>query len=70
MTAEECLSRLAIRAIGFQGDEQEFIAIFNSIFQFESADGTDAFCSLKRRFPLYLLSNTSELHLAYLHTKL
>jgi glucose-1-phosphatase len=56
---------MAIRAIGFQGDEQEFIAIFNSIFN-SNPPMERSIQQLAARFPLYLLSNTSELHLEYL----
>jgi glucose-1-phosphatase len=56
---------LAARTIGFQGDEQEFIAIFNSIF-YSNPPMERSIQRLAGRFPLYLLSNTSELHLAYL----
>jgi putative hydrolase of the HAD superfamily len=56
---------MAARAIGFQGDEQEFIAIFNSIFSLNPPMERNV-QHLATRFPLYLLSNTSELHLTYL----
>ena len=55
----------AARAIGFQGEEQEFIAIFNSIFDPNPAMER-IIQHLAVRLPLYLLSNTSELHLEYL----
>lgn len=56
---------MAARAIGFQGDEEEFIAIFNNIF-YPNPPMERSIQRLATRFPLYLLSNTSELHLAYL----
>jgi epoxide hydrolase-like predicted phosphatase len=56
---------MAARAIGFQGDEEEFIAIFNNIF-YPNPPMERSIERLATRFPLYLLSNTSELHLAYL----
>jgi len=56
---------MAARAIGFPGDEQEFIAIFNSIFS-PNPPMERSIQYLAARFPLYLLSNTSELHLEYL----
>jgi glucose-1-phosphatase len=56
---------MAARAIGYQGDEREFIAIFNSIFS-PNPPMERSVQYLAGRFPLYLLSNTSELHLAYL----
>jgi len=64
MTGEN-FSRLAIRTIGFQGDEREFIAIWNSIFT-SNPPMERTILDLKKRFPLYLLSNTSDLHLAHL----
>jgi epoxide hydrolase-like predicted phosphatase len=56
---------MAARAIGFQGDEEEFIAIFSNIF-YPNPPMERSIQRLATRFPLYLLSNTSELHLAYL----
>lgn len=53
------------RAIGFQGEEQEFTAIFNSIFD-PNPPMERIIQRLAVRLPLYLLSNTSELHLEYL----
>jgi len=64
MTGEK-FSRSAIRTIGFQGDEREFIAIWNSIFT-SNPPMERTILDLKKRFPLYLLSNTSDLHLAHL----
>jgi HAD superfamily hydrolase (TIGR01509 family) len=56
---------MAARMIGYQGDKQEFIAIFNSIFS-PNPPMERSIQHLAAHFPLYLLSNTSELHLAYL----
>ena len=61
----ETFSRLAIRTIGFQGDEREFTSIWNSIFG-SNPRMERSILALKDRFPLFLLSNTSDLHLAYL----
>ena len=61
----EMFSRLAIRMIGFQGDEQEFTSIWNGIFG-SNPRMERSILALKDRFPLFLLSNTSDLHLAYL----
>ena len=61
----EMFARLAIRTIGFQGDEREFIAIWNSIFS-SNPPMERTILGLKERFPLFLLSNTSDLHLDYL----
>jgi glucose-1-phosphatase len=55
----------AIRAVGFRGRPDEFATIWNCIFspneQMEKLVG-----GLSKSLPLYLLSNTSELHLAHL----
>ena len=63
--SQEMFVSMAAAAIGFQGDEQEFIAIFNSIF-FPNPPMERSIQQLAARFPIYLLSNTSELHLSYL----
>jgi glucose-1-phosphatase len=62
----ETFARLAIRAIAFQGNEQQFIAIWNSIFSC-NLPMERTILRLKGRFPLFLLSNTSDLHLAHLN---
>ncbi|MBV8378184.1 MAG: HAD family phosphatase [Verrucomicrobia bacterium] len=64
MTGEQ-FARMAVRMIGFQGDEGEFIRIWNSIFS-SNPPMERTILALQKRFPLYLLSNTSDLHLAYL----
>jgi glucose-1-phosphatase len=61
----EMFSRIAIRTLGFQGDDQEFISIWNGIFG-SNPPMERLIMALKDRFPLFLLSNTSDLHLAYL----
>ena len=61
----ETFARLATRLIGFKGGEAEFIAIWNSIFS-SNPPMEQTILSLKSRYPLFLLSNTSDLHLAYL----
>jgi FMN phosphatase YigB (HAD superfamily) len=61
----EMFSRLAIPMIGFQGDEREFTSIWNGIFG-SNPRMERSILALKDRFPLFLLSNTSDLHLAYL----
>jgi glucose-1-phosphatase len=62
--SQEMFVSMAAAAIGFQGDEQEFIAIFNSMF-FANPPMERSIQQLAARFPIYLLSNTSELHLSY-----
>lgn len=61
----EMFARAAVRMIGFPGDEQEFIDLWNSIFS-SNPPMEQTILALKERFPLFLLSNTSDLHLAYL----
>ena len=67
--SQEMFVSMAAAAIGFQGDEQEFIAIFNSIFS-RNPSMERSIQQLAGRFPIYLLSNTSELHLSYLKQNL
>jgi FMN phosphatase YigB (HAD superfamily) len=61
----EIFARLATRLIGFKGGEAKFIAIWNGIFT-SNPPMERIILSLKKRYPLFLLSNTSDLHLAYL----
>jgi epoxide hydrolase-like predicted phosphatase len=61
----EIFARLATRLIGLKGSEAKFIAIWNGIFSSNPPMERIIF-SLKERYPLFLLSNTSDLHLAYL----
>jgi glucose-1-phosphatase len=61
----EAFTELAVRAIGFQGDRRTFVSIWNGIFSSNVAMERTVLV-MKERFPLFLLSNTSELHLAYL----
>jgi glucose-1-phosphatase len=55
----------AVRVIGFPGDERTFLSIWNEIFRL-NVPMERTVLALKERFPLFLLSNTSELHLSYL----
>jgi epoxide hydrolase-like predicted phosphatase len=64
MTGEAFIQQ-AIRAIAFQRDEQTFLSIWNGIFS-SNLPMEQTILTLKAQFPLFLLSNTSELHLAYL----
>jgi epoxide hydrolase-like predicted phosphatase len=61
----EIFTELAVRAIGFQGDQRTFLSIWNGIFS-SNIPMERTVLALKERFPLFLLSNTSDLHLAYL----
>lgn len=63
--SQEAFVTMATRRIGFQGEEREFIAIWNSIFHPNPAMDRSVRC-LRANFPLFLLSNTSGLHLEYL----
>lgn len=59
---------LAHERLGFQGDLERFKEAWNDIFQ-ENAEGVALFRELKRRLPVYLLSNTNELHFEYLRKR-
>ena len=48
----------------FVGTEEEFIAIWQDIFT-ENVPMSELVRSLHGRFPLYLLSNTNEIHVGY-----
>jgi HAD superfamily hydrolase (TIGR01509 family) len=61
----EMFIHLAVRTIGYQGDEKKFLSIWNGIFRANPAMER-TILDLKKRFPLCLLSNTSDIHLAYL----
>ena len=65
---QEIFVSQAARAIGFQGNSVEFIAIYNSIFS-SNRPMERKIRLLAARFPLYLISNTSELHLGYLQQR-
>ncbi|HZC58475.1 MAG TPA: HAD family phosphatase [Chthoniobacterales bacterium] len=64
LTGKE-FSSITMPLIGFLGDETEFVAIWNSIF---TANPTmeRAIENLKGRYPLFLISNISDLHLGHL----
>ena len=53
----EMFTTLAVRTIGFQGDENEFLSIWNGIFQFESTDGTNDHGSKGAIPPLFALEH-------------
>jgi glucose-1-phosphatase len=61
----EMFTEQAVRAIGFPGDQRTFLSIWNDIFSL-NIPMERTVLALKERFPLFLLSNTSELHLTYL----
>jgi glucose-1-phosphatase len=67
LTGEEFAS-LGMRTIGFTRGASEFVAIWNNIFK-DNPPMTRAVLSLRKRFPLFLISNTSDLHHAYLTEK-
>ena len=60
--------RSAIRILDFRGGTDEFAAIWNSIFS-PNEELEEFIVRLKESLPLYLLSNTSELHLTYLEER-
>ena len=51
----------AFPALGYRGTEAQFIAAWQGIFT-ENEPMTALVCSLHGRFPLYLLSNTNDMH--------
>jgi glucose-1-phosphatase len=61
ITRHEFLEQL-IEAIGFQGEEAELVSAWEDIFE-ENLLMTDFVRQLHGQFPLYLLSNTSDLHI-------
>jgi glucose-1-phosphatase len=61
----ESFARAAVHLIEYQGDEQQFVTIWNGIFT-SHPPMERTVLSLKKRLPLFLLSNTSDLHLDYL----
>ncbi len=61
----ESFARAAVRLIEYQGDEEQFVTIWNGIFA-SNPPMERTVIGLKKRFPLFLLSNTSDLHLDYL----
>lgn len=54
-----------VDAIGFEGEEAELVSAWEEIFE-ENLVMTDVVRQLRGRFPLYLLSNTSDLHINYI----
>jgi HAD superfamily hydrolase (TIGR01509 family) len=66
--SREAFLRGAIRILDFRGRTDEFAAIWNSVFSPNEAM-EEFIVRLKESSPLYLLSNTSELHLTYLEER-
>ena len=64
----EVFLQSAIRILDFRGRSDEFAAIWNSIFS-PNEDLEESIVRLKESLPLYLFSNTSELHLTYLEER-
>lgn len=52
-------------ALGFTGTDTEFTAAYEDIFT-ENVPMTQLVPALQKRYPLFLLSNTSDLHIEYL----
>jgi glucose-1-phosphatase len=63
--SRELFLQSAIRILDFRGATDEFAAIWNGIFS-PNDEMEEFVVRLKDSLPLYLLSNTSELHLDYL----
>jgi glucose-1-phosphatase len=61
----ESFARAAVRLIEYQGNEEQFVTLWNGIFT-SHPPMERTVLGLKKRFPLFLLSNTSDLHLDYL----
>jgi putative hydrolase of the HAD superfamily len=67
LTGEEFAS-LGMRTIGFTQSASEFVGIWNSIFN-DNPPMARVVLGLKKQFPLFLISNISDLHHAYLTGK-
>jgi len=63
--SQETFLRKSIQVLDFRGGTDEFAAIWNGIFS-PNEEMEKFVVRLKDSLPLYLLSNTSELHLTYL----
>ena len=63
--SQETFLRTSIQILDFRGGTDEFAAIWNGIF-WSNEEMEEFVVRLKDSLPLYLLSNTSELHLNYL----
>jgi len=66
--SREAFLQEVIRILDFRGHNDEFVAIWNGIFS-PNEVMEELIAHLKGVVPLYLLSNTSELHLAYLEER-
>lgn len=58
----------AMALLRYRGAEAEFVAAWQDIFE-ENRAMTALVARLRQRYPLYLLSNTSDLHVAYFEAK-
>jgi len=56
--------RLITEQLKFSGTEEEFVGIWQDIFT-ENRAMTELVHSLRGRYPLYLLSNTNDIHVQY-----
>jgi epoxide hydrolase-like predicted phosphatase len=66
--SRELFLQSAIRILDFRGATDEFAAIWNGIFS-SNEEMEELIARVKESLPLYLLSNTSELHLTYLEER-
>lgn len=56
--------RGAIDALRYRGTEEEFVHAFEDIFE-ENTPMTELIPRLRERYPLYLLSNTNDIHVDF-----
>jgi putative hydrolase of the HAD superfamily len=56
------------RSLGFRGSFEEFAVAFSDIFR-ENTPMIELMRVLKRRFPVYLLSNTNEIHIGFVEQR-
>jgi glucose-1-phosphatase len=64
----EAFVEQAIRIVDFRGGFDDFTTIWNGIF-FSNEPMEKSVAQLRKSLPLYLLSNTSELHLGFLRKR-
>lgn len=64
----EAFLRQAFELLGFAGTERDFVSAWEEIFEVNTPM-VDLVGRLKGRYPLYLLSNTSDIHVDYMLEK-
>jgi HAD superfamily hydrolase (TIGR01549 family) len=65
MTRQEFQEQVK-KAIGFSGTDEQLVSAWEDIFE-ENLVMTDLVLQLEKHYPLYLLSNTSDLHIEYVY---